>query len=152
MKKKMLRRCLFGAPTGLTVFIIIALGFAHLRADGELRIGYYLIRIYGNEVNAFTAACIGAMLIGIIWSAASAIFETDWNLLVQTVTHALCCVVPSLAIAWAMYWIPRTASGIGQYAAIFAVIYVLIWLIQYLDRKKRVTQMNRRLKALDSEY
>lgn len=146
MKKKIWKRGLFGAPTGLTVFVAVNLLFAHLRGDGEFHMGYYLIRVYGTEVNAMTAACISAMLIGTIWSAASVLYETDWNLLVQTVVHALLCVLPSMAIAWSMYWIPRNQDGIAQYAMLFGVIYVLVWLIQYLDRKKRVWQMNAMLR------
>ena len=150
MRNTIMRRGLLGAPTGLTVLIAIILLMSHLRGDGELRIGYYLIRVYGNEVNAFTAACAGGMIIGMIWSAASVIYETDWNLLVQTSVHAVCCVAPSLSVAWILYWIPRTVDGIFQYAAIFAFIYGIVWLVQYLDRKKRVKQMNLGLKALDT--
>ena len=146
MKKKIWKRCLFGAPVGLMVFMAIFLTQAHLRGDGELRMGYYLIRVYGTEINAMTAACASAMLIGMIWSAASVLYETDWNLVMQTATHGLACVLPSMAIAWSMYWIPRNQDGIFQYAMLFGVIYILVWLIQYLDRKKRVRQMNALLK------
>ena len=145
MLKKILRRCLFGAPTGLTVFMGIMLTAAHLRGDGELRTGYYLLQIYGTELNAMTAACISAMVIGMIWSAASLIYETDWNLLIQTLAHAVACVVPSLLIARAMYWMPRNWEGIVQYVVIFGVIYAVIWVFQYLGIKRRVTQMNEKL-------
>lgn len=142
MKKKVWQRGLCGAPVGLMIFMGIFLSLAYLRGDGELHVGYYLIRIYGTEVNAMTAACIGAMMIGILWSAASVLYETDWNLVMQTVIHALVCVLPSMAIAWAMYWIPRNRDGILQYAMLFGMIYGAVWLIQYMDRKKRVRQMN----------
>ena len=138
MKKNLLRRSIFGAPTGLMIFVWISLLFAHLKGDGEFHVGYYLIRVYGSEVSAVTALVLSAMAMGMLWSAASLIFETDWNLLMQTVVHALCCVTPSLAIAWAMYWIPRTKDGLLQYGAIFGVIYVLVWLIHYLGMKRRI--------------
>ena len=149
MAKNILKRCLLGAPTGLMIFTFIALFFAHLSGDGELRVGYYLVRVYGSEVNALTALVLSSMAIGMVWSAASVIFDTDWNLLAQTVFHALCCVGPSLAIAWGMFWIPHTTDGLVEYTAIFAVLYVLVWCIQYLSIRRRVRQFNAKLEELE---
>lgn len=145
MLKKILRRCLFGAPMGLTVFMGFMLTAAHLRGDGQLRAGYYLLQIYGTELNALTAACASAMVIGAIWSVAALIYETDWNLLIQTVVHAAACMVPSLLIARAMYWMPRNQEGLVQYVVIFGIIYAVIWVFQYLGIKRRVTLMNEKL-------
>ena len=147
MKKNLLRRCAFGAPMGVLIFVWISLLFAHLQGDGQLHVGYYLIRVYGSEVNVVTALVLSAMAIGMLWSAASVIFETDWNFTVQTLVHAVLCVIPSLAIAWAMCWIPRTGDGIVQYGAIFGVIYVLVWLIRYLSMKRRIRQLNAALNS-----
>lgn len=151
MKKKIWNRILFGAPTGLMIFMGIYLTLAHLRGDGELRMGYYLLRVYGTELNAMTAVCVSAMVIGMIWSAASVLFETDWDLLMQTILHGVACVIPSMAIAWGMYWIPRNRDGLIQYGMLFGVIYVFVWLIQYFDRKNRVRQMNEMLKMREYE-
>lgn len=149
MAKNILKRCLLGAPTGLMIFTFIALFFAHLSGDGELRVGYYLVRVYGSEVNALTALVLSSMAIGMVWSAASVIFDTDRNLLAQTVLHALCCVGPSLAIAWCVYWIPHTVNGLVQYVTIFAVIYVLIWFFQYLSIRRRLRQFNTKIGELE---
>lgn len=151
MAKNIFRRCLLGAPTGLMIFTFIALFFAHLSGDGELRVGYYLVRVYGSEVNALTALVLSSMAIGMVWSAASVIFDTDWNLLAQTALHGICCVIPSVAIAWGVYWIPHTLDGLVQYVAIFAVIYVLIWIFQYLSIRRRLRQFNAKLPSFDEE-
>lgn len=149
MAKNIFRRCLLGAPTGLMIFTFIALFFAHLSGDGELRVGYYLVRVYGSEVNALTALVLSSMAIGIVWSAASVIFDTDWNLLAQTALHGICCVIPSVAIAWGVYWIPHTLDGLVQYVTIFAVIYVLIWIFQYLSIRRRLRQFNTKIGELE---
>ena len=149
MAKNIFRRCLLGAPTGLMIFTFIALFFAHLSGDGELRVGYYLVRVYGSEVNALTALVLSSMAIGMVWSAASVIFDTDWNLLAQTVLHGICCVIPSVAIAWGVYWIPHTLDGLVQYVTIFVVIYVLIWIIQYLSIRRRLRQFNTKIGELE---
>ena len=149
MAKNIFRRCLLGAPTGLMIFTFIALFFAYLSGDGELRVGYYLVRVYGSEVNALTALVLSSMAIGMVWSAASVIFDTDWNLLSQTVLHGICCVIPSVAIAWGVYWIPHTLDGLVQYVAIFAVIYVLVWILQYLSIRRRLRQFNTKIGELE---
>jgi len=151
MRKHVFQRALIGAPTGLLIFVCISLIFAHLRGDGELQMGYYLISVYGSEINAATALVFSAMLIGMIWSAASLIFETDWNFLVQTVVHAGCCVIPSMIIAWAMYWIPRSWDGIFQYAAIFCVMYAVNWLYQFLTMKVKLQRINDELIQRNSD-
>ena len=151
MKYRTFQRALMGAPIGLVIFVSINLLLAHLRGDGELRIGYYLISVYGNEVNAATALVLGAMVIGMIWSAASVIFDTEWSLLVQTAVHAGCCVIPSMAIAWSMYWIPRSWDGIMQYAGAFCVLYVLIGLIRFLTVKSGLRRINNMLPKYQSE-
>lgn len=151
MKKKLFRRCASGAPTGLMVCVLLNLFFSYLRRDSELRIGYYLIRVYGSEVNAISAMVLGSMLIGGIWSAASLIFESERSLLLQTIAHAVCCVIPSLAIAWLLFWIPRTLDGIVQYASIFAGIYVLVWIIQYGHMRRRIRKFNAKLNEWDRQ-
>ena len=151
MKQRILRRCFFGAQTGLLIFICISLIFAHLRGDGEIRMGHYLIKVYGSEVNAATALVLSAMVIGMIWSVASLCFETDWNMLMQTVVHAACCVIPSMAIAWAMYWIPRSWDGIVQYTGIFCLLYAAIWMYHFFTIKVRLKKINAELLRYTSE-
>jgi len=148
MKRKVLSRCLFGAPMGVTILMAISLTAAHLRGDGKIRVGYYLIRVYGSEVNAVTAACLGSMVIGMIWSAASLIYrETDWSLLKQTLVHGAVCVLPSLVVAYMMYWMPRSMDGLLQYLGLFCLIYAVNWVGQYLRMKKRITDLNAKLQG-----
>lgn len=142
MKKEVMKRCFFGAPMGLTVYFLFLLCTSWIRGDGELHIGYYLIRIYGTELRALTAAGICAMLIGVIWAAASLIFQTDWSLTKQTVLHYLVCTVPSIGINFLAGNMPRSASGLLQYLRLFGCVYALVWVIQYLGMRRRVRQMN----------
>lgn len=150
MGKKIMKYCMFGASEGITVYMAFTLLGSWLRGDGKY---YYtsahLIRIYGNEVNAVGVACLSAMILGMIWAAASLIYqETEWSLLRQTLVHSAVCVVPSLVIAYIMWWMPRNLDGLGQYITVFGVLYVLNWTAQYFGMKKRVRQMNKKLKRL----
>ena len=151
MKKKIMLCCLFGAPAGVTMYVLFTLWGSWLRGDGNCYFtSGHLVQIYGNEWNAVAAACIGAMMIGMIWAVASLIYrETDWSLLGQTVVHCGVCVIPSLLIAYAMHWMPRSWDGLGQYLTVFGVLYGVNWTAQYFGMKKRVRRMNEKLNQLE---
>ena len=140
--KKVMKQALLGAPVGAMIYVLFLLLVSNLRGDGELHVGYYLIRIYGTELNALTAACISAMVLGMIWSAASLIFQKDWSLLKQTVFHYLVCTVPSLLIVYEMGFMPRNPDSYMQYLGLFGIIYLAIWTVRFFAMKKRVRQMN----------
>lgn len=147
MKKKMLNRCLFGAPTGLTVWFLFLLFAAYLRGGELILVSGHLVFVYGSELNAVTAEVAGAMLIGMIWASASLIFtDTDWSLLKQTLVHYGVCTVPSLLIVYILQCMPRNLDGLVQYLWLFGVIYALNWVIQYLCTKRRLKQINAKLK------
>ncbi|MBQ7801701.1 MAG: DUF3021 domain-containing protein [Oscillospiraceae bacterium] len=151
MKKKILKHSLFGILLGLALWAGFILWAFWLRGDGQLRfVSGQLMVLYGSERNAVTAECAGAVLIGLLWSNAALIWrETDWSLLKQTAVHYLVCVVPSLLIACAMGFMPRSLDGLGQYLLLFGVLYGLNWIIQYSALKARVRKMNQRLRLLE---
>lgn len=151
MKKKILNETLLGILVGLSLWVAFTICASYLRGTGEYNVSaYYLIRVYGSELNAVAAQCVGAILIGILWTDASLIWrETDWSLLTQTVVHFLVCTVPSLLIAWAMGFMPHSLDGLGQYLLLFCGAYVCNWVIQYTTMRRRVRQFNAQLKFLE---
>ena len=153
MKKKILSCTLLGIPVGLALWVAFTVLGSYLRGAGEYNVAaYYLIRVYGNELNAVAAQCVGAMLIGVLWTNAALIWrEMDWSLLKQTVVHFFACTVPSLLIAYAMQFMPRSLDGLVQYLTLFGGIYVLNWIVQYLGMRRRVRQINEKLKNMENE-
>lgn len=151
MKRKILNCCIFGALFGLALQVLVTVLLSYLRGDGTYnRVSYHLLQIYGNELNAVTAQYLSAMVIGMIWSAASLIYrETDWSLLKQMVIHFLLCVTPSLMIAYIMGWMTPTLDGFLGHLGWFLVIYLVVWTAQYNRVKKRIAQMNALLASGD---
>lgn len=151
MKKKIVSRALLGIPVGLALWIAFRIWGALLRGDGRyFAVSGHEMFLYGSELNAVIAECVGAALIGILWTAATLIWrETDWNLMKQTIVHFLVCTVPSLVIAGVMGFMPRSRDGLAQYLLLFCGFYVLNWIIQYAALKKRVRNMNEQLKSLE---
>lgn len=148
MKKKMLLRALIGMPVGLAISTLVTILISLTIGDGV----YYpvvpqLIADTGNEMNAVLLQAVCSLLYGAAWGAATVIWEMEnWSILRQTVTHLLIVSIATFPIAYFMYWMEHSISGILLYFGIFFAVYVIIWLSQYSALKKRVQQINERVK------
>ncbi len=146
MKKQVLLRAFIGAPWGLAIGMGGMTVTSLCRGTGELEVASpVLVEAVGGEVYAFLLQCLATMLYGSVWAAASVIWEMEWSLLKQTLTHLVCCTFSALPIAWAMRWMAHTWRGLGGYLLMFAGIYAIVWLSQYLQMRMRVRQMNARV-------
>lgn len=155
MKKKLFIRCLIGAPIGLAVSTIITIIISLTVSDGKFyAVVPELITDCGSEINAVLLQAICSLLYGAAWAGASVIWENEnWSILRQTVTHLIICSLATFPIAYFMRWMNHSVSGVLIYFGIFLGIYLIIWLSQYTSMKKRVEQMNRRVreKNIDSK-
>lgn len=144
MKKKVVIRCLIGAPIGLTLSTIITIAISLIVEDGH----YYavvpeLIADCGTEINAVLLQTICSLLYGAAWAGASIIWEIDnWSILRQTTTHLIVCSLCTFPIAYFMRWMNHSILGILSYFGIFFAIYFVIWISQYMAIKKRIQQIN----------
>ena len=153
MKKKILLRCLLGAPIGLALSTLITVVISLPVADGtfypvvpELAAGF------GSEMNAVLVQTLCSLLYGAAWAGASVVWDREsWSILRQTATHLIICSIATFPIAYFMRWMPHNVSGILLYFGIFLFIYAVIWLAQYSSMKKRVRQMNEKVQAYDSK-
>lgn len=144
MKKKLLSRCLMGAPIGLAISTSVTIIISLIAGNGD----YYpvvpaLIEVCGNEMNAVLLQAVCSLLYGAVFAGATVIWEKDdWSILRQTVTHLIVCSLATLPIAYFMHWMEHSLLGVIGYFAIFFGIYLIIWLSQYSTMKKRVQQLN----------
>ncbi|MDE6758393.1 MAG: DUF3021 domain-containing protein [Clostridia bacterium] len=147
MKKKILFRCLLGAPIGLAISTVITVIISLCLGKGE----YYavvpeLISDCGNEIKAVTVQTVCSLVFGAACGGASAIWSSEkLNLLLQTVTHFVVLSVSTFPLAFFMYWMPHTELGILSYFGIFILIYVCIWIGLYFYNKMKIKEMNNRL-------
>lgn len=147
MLKKVLLRCLFGAPIGLAIGTVITIIISLTVGDGV----YYavvpeLIADCGNEINAVVFQSVLSLIYGAAWAGASVIWENErWSILKQTVIHLIICSAATFPIAYFARWMPHNANGVLLYFGIFVVIYIVIWFSQYSSMKKKVQQINERL-------
>ena len=147
MLKKVLLRCLFGAPIGLAIGTIITIIISLTFGDGM----YYavvpeLITDCGSEINAVVFQSVLSLIYGAAWAGASLVWENErWSILKQTVTHLIICSAATFPIAYFARWMPHNVNGVLLYFGIFAVVYAGVWLSQYSAMKKKVEQINKRL-------
>lgn len=148
MKKKLALRCLLGAPIGLAIGTVITILISLSAGDGR----YYpvvpeLIADCGTEIRAVVLQTVCLFLYGAAWAGASLIWEQDrWSLLRQTLTHLLVCSAATFPAAYFMRWMRHSTGGVLLYFGIFFAIYLLVWLSQYAAIKKRIGQLNRRVR------
>ena len=142
MKKQVFLRSLLGAFVGCFIGVVIIVCISLAIGGGDMHVATpALLAQVGSEVGAFSLQMAAAMLIGAIWSGTSVIWEVErWSLLRQTLTHFLLCSVVCLPIAWAMDWM---ADQPGWYLFGFVAMYVGIWLINYLQIRRRVREILR---------
>ncbi len=149
MKKKIILRCLIGAPIGLSISFIITLIISAMINKGEFYpvVPQFTI-ICGNELNAVIIQSLCSLLYGAAFAGASVIWEVEsWSLLKQTVLHCIVISSSTLPIAYCMYWMPHNVLGIAIYIFIFFFIYFFIWFSQYFAMKKKIQAFNDKVKA-----
>lgn len=147
MKKKLILRGLFGVPAGIALGFVITLIISACIGDGS----FYpappaLIDAMGSELNAVVLQTVLCAVMGAGFAAASVIWELDaWSLAKQSGIYFLIISVIMLPIAYAANWMQHTVLGVLSYAGIFAAIFVVVWLSQYLLWKRKIRKMNARV-------
>ncbi len=149
MKKKLILRCALGFPIGVTIGQIISIIISLIWANG-----YYapcvpeLADAMGNEVNAVILQTALCGLLGIGFSASSIIWEIEhWNLVKQTGIYFLAVSAIMMPIAYFTYWMEHSLIGFLSYLGIFALIFVIVWVIQVTIGRKNIRKMNENLQT-----
>lgn len=145
--KQVILRGLIGVPIGIaisiTIVLLISLGHGRLLLVPP----QMLERFNGCELIAFTNQYILSCIIGFTFAAASCIFEVErWSMAMQTFLHFLIISIVFLPVSMMAGWMGTTFKDICIYLSIFIVIYVGIWAMSYLQWKKRIKQLNDKLK------
>lgn len=148
MKKKVLTRCLCGAPLGLTISTAIAILISLCLGDGQFyAVPLELIADCGSELAAVIVQTLCSLLYGAAWAGASVIWETErWSLTRQTVTHLLVCSLATFPTAYFLRWTERSAAGVLSYFGIFLSVYAAVWIGQYVGMRQRVKALNAKMK------
>ncbi|MGN0983453.1 MAG: DUF3021 domain-containing protein [Gemmiger sp.] len=144
MKQKIIHRGLVGCPAGIAIGFLIPLVISACIRDGF----YYpvtpeLISTMGSELNAVILQTVLCGLLGSGFAMASCIWEVDsWRLATQTGVYFLIACLLMLPIAYLSNWMKHSVAGVLSYVSIFGLVFVVVWIVQYLSWKRRINQMN----------
>ena len=102
-----------------------------------------LICSMGNELNAVILQTVLCGVMGSGFAAASVIWELDsWSLARQSGVYFMIACIIMLPIAYITNWMEHSIAGVLSYVGIFIVIFVVVWLAQYLSWKHKIKRMN----------
>lgn len=144
MKKKIIVRCLIGAPIGLAISTLITVIISLTVGDGNFyAVVPELIDDCGTEMNAVLLQTILSLIYGAAFAGASVIWENDnWSLLAQTLLHLAISSLATFPTAYFCRWMRHDVIGILSYFGIFFGIYVFIWISLYSSMRRKICQMN----------
>lgn len=152
--RKALLRGFIGIPCG--VFISTTISILISVIAGGFGGGYYspvepgMAKELGGQLNAVVTQYVMSSVLGFAFGMGSAIYSMEeWSIIKQTVVHFLLSSVAMLPVAYVCHWVDHSVLSVVVYFAIFAAIYFLIWFIQQQYWKKRIEQMNQKLKKQD---
>lgn len=153
MKKKIILRGALGFPLGITIGYLITIIISLFFADG-----YYspcvpeLISMLGNEINAVMLQALLCGLLGTGFAACSIIWEIEhWSIVKQTgIYFSIICII-MLPIAYVLYWMEHSIAGFLSYFAIFVLIFIVIWVTQFVMAMRNVKKINAKINGKKEE-
>ena len=152
MKKELFFRSVAGFPIGIAICYIITIGISAALGNGT----YYacdpdLISAFGSELNAVIVQTILSGFLGAGFACASLIWKLEsWSLAKQTAMYFLVISLIMMPVAWILHWMDHTLVGVLGYFCIFALIFLVIWIIQYSFMRRNIREMNLRLQNLSN--
>lgn len=147
MKKTLIIRGIIGIPVGIAISYLITILMSFILGKGE----YFpcvpeLVTQMGSEMNAVLLQTLLSAILGAVCGASSAIWEIEsWSLFKQTALHFVILSVTMLPIAYVLYWLQHNLISFLIFEGIFLLIFITIWLIQYLIHKSIIKKINSRL-------
>ncbi|MGN0515412.1 DUF3021 domain-containing protein [Eubacterium sp.] len=144
MKNQIIKRGLIGFPVGIAIGFMITLIISAYVGDGF----YYpvtpeLINSMGNELNAVILQTVLCGIMGSGFAMASVIWDIDsWSLAKQSAIYFLIACIIMFPIAYITNWMKHSVTGVLSYVGVFVVIFVITWLAQYLNWKRKIKRMN----------
>lgn len=100
----------------------------------------------GNEINAVILQTVLCGLLGTGFAAVSVIWQIEsWSIVKQTGIYFLIISIIMMPVAYFTYWMEHSIKGFLSYFGVFIVIFVFIWIIQFIICKRNVNRMNANL-------
>lgn len=147
MKRKAFIRCAAGFPQGIAIGHIIGILGSFFWGNGHYSpCAPELVEMMGGEIYAVMVQALLCGFLGAGFAGSSVIWEMeDWSLVKQTGIYFMVCSLVMMPIAYLTHWMEHSVKGFFQYFGIYALIFVIVWVIQFVVGKRNVDRMNAKL-------
>lgn len=147
MKKNIISRALLGFPLGISIGYIISIVISFIFANGNYApCRPELVSMMGNVINAVILQTVFSGVIGATFSACSVIWEIEnWSIVKQTGIYFMITALVMMPVAYVLNWMEHSFLGFIKYFGTFVVIFIIVWVLQYMAWKKKINQINAKL-------
>ncbi len=148
MKKKFFGRLCLGFPLGISIGFVITIFISIGLGDGM----YYpctpqLLEKMETPLHAVILQTVLCGILGAISCAGSVVWQLDsWSILKQSGVYFAILSAAMLPMAYALYWMEHSFAGAVSYFLVFLMIFIFVWITQYIILKIRLKKVNRKLK------
>ena len=100
----------------------------------------------GTEIGAVMLQSTLCGFAGMIFGAASVIWEIEsWSIVKQTGLYFLIAAIAIIPTAYVLHWMEHSVKGAVGYIGIFVLIFVCVWISQYIAWKIKIKKINAKL-------
>lgn len=146
--KKIISRMVNGLLICEFVLLVISLVMSYFFTDGDFSIANPMLIENSNSVfsASFLSICLVGLL-GLVFGFASVVWEEEkLSILVRTILHFLLTASTMIFVGYKLYWFQKSFLSLSIFLAIYFLIYLGIWFIEYAIYKRDISRLNAKIK------
>ena len=130
------------------VLLVISLVMSYIFNDGDFSIANPML--IENSKSVFSASFLSICLVGLlglIFGFASVVWEEEkLSILARTIIHFLLTASTMIFVGYKLYWFQKSFLSLAIFIAIYFLIYLGIWFIEYAIYKRDIASLNAKIK------
>lgn len=146
--KKIISRMVNGLLICEFVLLLISLAMSYFFTDGDFSIANPML--IENSKSVFSASFLSICLVGLfglVFGFASVVWEEEkLSILARTILHFLLTASTMIFVGYKLYWFQKSFLSLAIFLAIYFLIYLGIWFIEYAIYKRDIASLNAKIK------
>lgn len=146
--KKIISRMVNGLLICEFVLLVISLVMSYFFTDGDFSIANPML--IENSKSVFSASFLSIYLVGLlglVFGFASVVWgEEKLSILARTILHFLLTASTMIFVGYKLYWFQKSFLSLAIFLAIYFLIYLGIWFIEYAIYKRDISRLNAKIK------
>ncbi len=130
------------------VLLVISLVMSYIFTDRDFSIANPML--IENSKSVFSASFLSICLVGLlglVFGFASVVWEEEkLSILARTILHFLLTGLTMIFVGYKLYWFQKSFLSLAIFLAIYFLIYLGIWFIEYAIYKRDIASLNAKIK------